>query len=304
MFEHLNTLIDTLSHDHRRGAAEIVEDAAGLFIDIARHGSQNPTGAEQLFSSAVRRLARGQPTMAPVLNLLNRTCLARERAWDDWEAFTGNLTAYRDERRSQLDIMVEHAAELPCVEGTLLTFSNSSTVVRLVTACRELGWPERVICGEGRPVMEGLVMAHKLTAADVPVTLYTDAALMSRIVECDGVWVGGDSLSRQGLVNKVGSRALAMLARAGEMPFISLMASDKLLPHSMIPFFKFLPQNPHEIASDEADELEVVNEYYETIPNELVSYIFTEQGLAQPEVLVDAIQHEPVSALFSQLVRD
>ena len=153
-------------------------------------------------------------------------------------------------------------------------------------------------------MMEGLIMARKLRAAGVHVTLYTDAALMSRIIDVDAVWVGGDAYSQEGLVNKVGSRALAMLAKERRIPFISLMLSDKLLAPEMLPFLGFLTQNPREIAADEAEGLDVVNEYYETIPANLVSYIFTEQGLASPKKMLDFIQFEQVCPSFQRLVQD
>jgi len=304
LIANLNSVIDSLSLDHRRGAAEIVEDIIELFIAIARVGVKDPDSAEQLFVRGVKRLAHGQPSMAPVLNLLNRACLAREKSLDDWGELTISLSEIRTFRKAQLDAMMFRIDALPKAKETLITFSNSSTVAQIIIACRRYKWPKKVICGEGRPLMEGLVMAKKLTSANVPVTVYTDAALMSQIVDADAVWVGGDSLSCDGLVNKVGSRALSMLARMKGIPFTSLMGSDKVLPADLCPYFRCLPQNPREVADDYAEELDVVNEYYETIPLELVDYIFTEKGLSKPEDLLENIQLEPVSSTFRQLVRD
>jgi len=303
LIANLNSLIDSLSLDHRRGAAEIVEDIAELLVSIAKVGVEDEEAAEQLFSRAVRRLANGQPSMAPVLNMLNRACAEKERAADDWEALRQSLEVIQEARKSQLNTMRSRIHELPKVTGTLLTFSNSSTVANLIITCRKNNWPERVICGEGRPIMEGLVMARRLTAGGVPVTVYTDAALMSHIVDADAVWVGGDSLCDDGLVNKIGSLALAIMAKTLDIPFISLMGLDKLLSTDMCPFSRFLPQNPREVASDDAEDLDVVNEYYEMIPLELVDYIFTEKGLARPTELLESIQEESTSRLFRSLAR-
>ncbi|MFH0764913.1 MAG: hypothetical protein V2A61_00685 [Calditrichota bacterium] len=301
MRSQLNSLIDVLSLDHRRGAAEIVEDAEVLFIEIARLGVKSPASAEPTFERAVRRLAGGQPSMAPVLNLLNRVCAVRELTDDDWPAFEAGIQSLTVTFRALLDRMEARVGEIPQARETLLTFSNSSTVTRMITACRRVGWPQRVIVGEGRPILEGIAMARKLTSAGIPVRLFTDAALMSRITEADAVWVGGDSLSRNGLVNKVGSRALAMLAKQRNIPFISLMASDKLLSPQMLPYFHLLKQNPREIAADDAEGLDVVNEYYETLPLDIVTHIFTEGGLSKPQKLVSQLETEPVCELFKSL---
>ncbi len=304
MSANLNSLIDSLSLDHRRGAAEIVEDIAELFISIARMGVEEPDAADQVFNRAVRRLAKGQPSMAPVLNMLNRACAAREKAVDDWETVEKTLKELHEERKSQQEEMRSHLHELPKVEGTLLTFSNSSTVANLIIACRQYNWPNKVICSEGRPIMEGLVMARRLTSANVPVTVYTDAALMSHIVDADAVWIGGDSLYCDNLVNKIGSLALAIMAKTLDIPFISLMCRDKILSTDMCPFLRFLPQNPREVAADDAEDLDVVNEYYEKIPIELVDYIFTERGLSRPAELLNRIDEETASPLFLELTRE
>jgi len=304
LIAHLNSLIDSLSLDHRRGAAEIVEDLAELFVTIARTGIEQPDEAECLFQRAVKRLAQGQPSMAPVLNILNRACLAMERLGDNWAELRKAFVELQERHRSQLDGMIARLDEVPKVKDTLLTFSNSSTVAGMIIALRERGWQGRVICGEGRPILEGLVMARKLTAADIPVTVYTDAALMSHVVDADAVWIGGDALYEKGLVNKIGSLALAIMAKTLDIRFISFMGSDKLLPNEMNQFFHFLPQNPREVAMDYAEELDVVNEYYEHIPLELVENVFTEKGLYRPADLLEASRKEKLSDLFRELAQD
>lgn len=303
MIEQLNARIDALFRDHRRGAAEIVQDAVELFVSIAQLATESPMSAEHLFDRAIRRLAKGQPTMAPVLNLLNRVCHAREESNDDWEKFAESVVALAERRRDLSEEMKRRLIELPPAD-TLILFSNSSTVAKLaLSAHLQFGWPRRVYCGEGRPVMEGLVLAQKLTMAGLDVTLFTDAALMSRVVEADSVWVGGDSLSHEGLVNKVGSRALAMLCRFQMTPFVSMIGTDKFLARAMMPYFGFLPQNPREIGGDESDTLNVHNEYYETIPLDLVDLILTENGVFDPTSLVGSIGEEPVSPLFAKLLQ-
>lgn len=302
MHEHLNAHIDSLALDHLRGAAEIVEDATSLFRDIARAGEKNIRNSSQLFNRAVRRLAQGQPSMAPMLNLLNRVCIAKENAGDDWTDFKVRLHRLITDWNTRTGQMVNFIKDLPREGETLLTYSNSSTVARILIACNEnYGWPHRVLCGEGRPRQEGLVMAKRLKSAGLRVQVYTDAALMSQVPVVDMVWIGGDSLSRNGLVNKIGSGALSLLAMIHNVPFISLMTSDKLLTPDMLMFFRLLPQNPREIIPEDIPGLDVVNEYYETIPLELICHIFTEEGLYFPKDLVNAIEYEPVSSLFQEL---
>lgn len=304
MTNHLNSRIDSLSLDHRRGASEIVEDSAVLLVDILQLNKGDPDTFQYMFYRAVRRIIKGQPSMAPILNLLNRACLAVEKYENDWENLKASFTGFIETNRFQVEQRIKLAEKLPVAKGTLITFSNSSTATSMIIACHELGWPETVYCGDGQPVMEGITMARKLKSAGVPVTLFTDAALMSQVVNADAVWVGGDCVSHLGLVNKVGSRALAMLAKSAGIPFISLTGTDKLLGAGMLPFLRLLHQNPREIAGGDAEGLKVVNEYYETIPLRLVTYFFTERGLATPRKLLASVEPEPVSELFRELARE
>jgi translation initiation factor 2B subunit (eIF-2B alpha/beta/delta family) len=304
VLEHLNSLIDALSLDHRRGAAEIVRDTTVLFIDICRLGAQDIHGLDLLFQRAIRRLVRGQPTMAPVLNLLNRACLAYEKNSGDWKATGDGIVELQSIREGIYAGMITRIGELPRSGDTLLTFSNSSTTAQIITECRNrFGWPKKIICSEARPVNEGLVNAQRLASAGFEVTVYTDAALMSKVDEAEAVWIGGDSLSREGLVNKVGSKALAILAKHERIPFISIMGSDKLLSPGIRPFFHCLPQNPREIGGDETARLNIVNKYYEEIPLDLVTAVFTENGMAKPDLLVESIKDDQVSPLFKSLVQ-
>lgn len=298
----INSLIDSLSLDHKRGAAEIVADAESLFGDIGKLGLTNPASGFQVLTRAVSCMTKGQPSMAPVLNLLNQVCLCWENSGEMWEQFLECLAGIRGSFTVKNDLMISSVDRLPKVNGVLMTYSNSSTVTRMIIEShKQFGLPEKVFCGEGRPVMEGLIMAKKLSAGGLDVTLFTDAALMSRIVEVDAVWVGGDSLSHHGLVNKTGSCALALLADKVKVPFISLMGTDKLLSTQMTDYLKLLPQNPREIAALEGEEYTVVNEYYETIPLKLIKYVFTERGLSKPASLLSTCENNRISSFFRQL---
>ncbi len=302
MVEHLNGLIDSLALDHKRGAAEIVKDIAELFAGISELSVDYPEVAEQLFFRAVKCLAKGQPTMAPVLNLLNQACQIYESVSGDWDRFRSGIDGLIQKRAVSLSAILSHINELDSSLETLIIFSNSSTVAKVVIKCYEKGFPKRIYIGEGRPVMEGLIMAHKLTSAGLDVTILTDAALMSKVEEADAVWVGGDALRRDGLVNKMGSRALSALAKHYGKSFISFISSDKILSPAMEKYFKYLPQNPREIGAERSETLKIENFYYEVIPLENITNIFCERGLKNPIDIVKDISDENLSPLFINLV--
>jgi len=304
MISHYHSLIDTLSLDHRRGATEIVKDSISLFSEIAKTAKKNPSDANQLFIRAVRCLAKGQPSMASVLNLLNDLCFIFEQSDGNWDKIIVDTDKNEAAFNMRKNEMLKNIESLPKPGAVLIAYSNSSTVAELIIeSTRRFDWPVKVYCSESRPMMEGLVMVRKLKSENIPTTLFTDAALISRTGEVDSVWVGGDCITERGLVNKVGSKALALIADRLGIPFITLMTSDKLLHPTLLPFFKFRSQNPREIAADEADDFDVFNEYYETVPLELVTYVYSEYGLNKPDKMINLSFSKPACNYFKELLQ-
>lgn len=109
-----------------------------------------------------------------------------------------------------------------CNAGALAT-AGYGTALGVVRAARELGKEVQVIATETRPFLQGArLTAWELLRDQIPVTLITDnmAADFMRRGEVDCVIVGADRVARNGdVANKIGTYALAVLARVHRLPF-------------------------------------------------------------------------------------
>src|SRR5439155_23245793 len=114
--------------------------------------------------------------------------------------------------------------------STIITFSRSSTVEHALLHAQRAGRHFSVVCAESRPACEGHETAAVLASHGVPVTLVVDAALVAEVPTAQLVLTGADLLSTDGLVNKVGTYALALAAKAAGVPFYTLCGSQKFLP--------------------------------------------------------------------------
>ena len=90
--------------------------------------------------------------------------------------------------------------------------------------------------------------------------------------------VGADLLSSRGLVNKLGTRPLALTAQAARVPFYTLCGGEKLVPSG------YDPPEQHEWPASEVwaeapAGVTVRNQYFEWTPLAELSGIVTEQGL-------------------------
>jgi translation initiation factor 2B subunit (eIF-2B alpha/beta/delta family) len=97
----------------------------------------------------------------------------------------------------------------------------------------------------------------------IPVTVIVDAAMYRFLPRAQMVFVGADSISPRGLVNKTGTALLALAAAKLSVPMYALCGSEKFLPESYEP-----PAEPPN--------------YFESTPLEYLTGIVTEDGVLRP----------------------
>jgi len=112
-------------------------------------------------------------------------------------------------------------------------------------------------------------------------TLVTEAQMALFAHEADGVMVGADTVLPEGdLINRIGTRLLALAAKDAEVPFYVVAETLKVAaPSEPLPF---APQEgtPKEICDEKW--LEVRNVYYDVTPARLVTSYVTERGALDP----------------------
>jgi methylthioribose-1-phosphate isomerase len=112
--------------------------------------------------------------------------------------------------------------ETHCNAGILAVGGIGSALAPMYKA-HQAGRTIRVIVSETRPLLQGArLTAWELTRSGIPCTVITDGMVASRLrkgdVHC--VIVGADRIARNGdVANKIGTYALALAARAHDVPF-------------------------------------------------------------------------------------
>lgn len=234
------TGIPSLRLDDRvSGASELEARLRTALAEAAARGS----GVDVLLDEAAEAVAARFPVMASLVSLVD----AARSAWDagGGEALGRALASHptRD-IAGRLADRLEARGPLP---RRILTHSRSATVLRALAelARRQRGAESRLpeaLVGEGRPEGEGRAMAADLAAAGYEARMVVDAALPALAAgtpaprplalppEESWVLLGCDSAGPGGVVNKVGSLALACAARQVGVPVLVLADSSKLVP--------------------------------------------------------------------------
>ena len=157
---------------------------------------------------------------------------------------------------------------------SVITLSRSGTVLAVLKLWHQKNKNLIVIVCESRPKLEGRLMAEELAANGIKVELITDAMMGLFALKINAAIIGADVILKNGnVVNKVGSKTLALLCREYKKPFYVVTSKSKL---SNKKIFKPKKNNPQEIWDKKVKNLSISNIYFEEIDKKLITKIFTD----------------------------
>jgi ribose 1,5-bisphosphate isomerase len=175
---------------------------------------------------------------------------------------------------------------------TILTHCHSTDALACVEAAREQGKSLSATVKETRPRKQGLITARRPQALDVAVTLIADGAAGRYLDDADHVLVGADSVTADGsVVNKIGTRTLAVNARERDVPVVVAAQTLKLDPATLSGHTVEIEQRAETELLSEADregldEIDVANPAFDVTPPRYLDAIVTERGQFPAESIV------------------
>ncbi|WP_049903374.1 NUDIX domain-containing protein [Halococcus agarilyticus] len=274
-YERVAPTVETIEADTDHGSAwlsvralEVLRDRAGVLAASAAGEDEDGDWSDLVTLAETLRTARASMTV--VANRINRTMAV---ANDDRnpEAVERTATAGIDRAFEADEAAAREAAAR--LDGTVLTLSRSGTAL---DALHRATIDEVLVC-ESRPACEGVGVAEEL-ADDRPVTLAIDAAAAHLLAEraVDAVVAGADTVFADGSVlNKVGTRAVAVAAAHENVPVYVVAASDKISTDPE-PEPEFADGDRDQVYDGDAD-LTVTNPTFDRTPAEHVTVV-TENG--------------------------
>ena len=157
--------------------------------------------------------------------------------------------------------------------NTILTLSNSRTLLQVFSIWRKKNKKLKIIVCESRPKKEGIILAKKLAHAGIKTELICDALMSQYIKTSDAVIVGADAVLKNGnVINKTGSRNAAIICKYYKKPFIVFAGVDKFTDEKS---FSPTTENTEEILKGQIKNLAVNNFYFEEIEKKLVTKCFS-----------------------------
>jgi methylthioribose-1-phosphate isomerase len=195
--------------------------------------------------------------------------------------------------------MGHHGNELVPQDARILTHCNAGalatagygTALGVIRSAMEHGKNVKVLADETRPFLQGArLTAWELQKDQIPVTLITDnmAGYFMRQKQVDLVIVGADRIAANGdVANKIGTYSVAVLANANRIPFY-VAAPISTIDFSLatgeeIPIEERSAKEVVEIHGKRTapEGIDIRHPAFDVTPNELVTAIITERGIAR-----------------------
>jgi translation initiation factor eIF-2B subunit delta len=291
-------ILKEIRSDNLSGASQLAEKTARFLLDFLRDSSE-----EELLLQ-IRTLSRAlvdtQPSMAPIVNLVDHLFQATKGLDDSPEIKEKGILAiegFLEGLTHGAERIITHALPLLRGKRTLLTHSYSATVLRVLECAKAV----EVICTEARPLFEGTRTAKELGKRGINVRLVVDFAAFSLVRECDLVIVGADAITPGGIVNKIGTYGLALVAKEEGVPFYVLAGKEKYLPSPFSYALRIDKQDPKEVIEEAIINGVVENFYFDLTPLNLISGVVTQDGVMSGQEVQESLDKMEISKELTKL---
>jgi translation initiation factor 2B subunit (eIF-2B alpha/beta/delta family) len=278
--------------------------AAAEFIALnleAVPPSEPYTAAQDLLEGLCDWLVATKPSMASVRNVVQIARVASQR--DELATKSDRVATIARAMRlyiQQSEQALRHVANgWPSVvsEGRkVLAHSYSGSMEALFQAAASAGTSFSLLLTESRPYRESRRLAESLTGFEIPISLYSDAAVAVAAASADVALLGADTVFRDGsFANKTGSLPLALACRRAGVPLYVATELSKVYlgPPEDIDMELRPPEelwDGWELA--ELGRVTVWNQFFERVDSEFVQGYITERGPLQPSDMSAAASAE------------
>jgi len=268
-----------LRHNNQSGASELAIETLSHLHELLQ---QTDTYSAAELESIVKELSWIRPSMHALANALKRW-LDQVLTLPFNNDFRVNyLKQLADIRVSLLQAshhVVRHACQLIQPGHTILTHSRSSQILALFTALKQQKIDFQVVTTISAPGNEGFLVAEQLNQWQIPVTVITDAQMARIMPDIDINLTGCDSwLADHCFVNKSGTYLQALAAKDFHKPFWvladSFKNSDEFSENAILETMA-----ADELGCPAGEFIQPINQYFEIIPDRLISGRVDENGL-------------------------
>ena len=166
---------------------------------------------------------------------------------------------------------------------SVMTHCHSSLVTGILLEAKRQGKDFTVINTETQPRLQGRKTAKELLKAGIKVIHVIDSVMRwaVRHYQVDLILIGADSITSEGtIINKIGSRLLALVAHEEHVPFYVASPLLKYNPETNLGILEIIEmRDPQEIWTNPPEGVEILNPAFETVSRRYIDGLITEAGI-------------------------
>jgi ribose 1,5-bisphosphate isomerase len=165
----------------------------------------------------------------------------------------------------------------------VMTHCHSSLVTAILLEAKKEGKNFKVITTETQPRLQGRKTAQELLEAGIEVIHVLDSAMRWAVkhFQVDLILIGADSITSEGtIINKIGSRLLALVAHEEHVPFYVASPLLKYNPETNLGILETIEmREPIEIWENPPKGIKIINPAFETVSRRYIDALITEAGI-------------------------
>jgi len=265
MSKSLNELVDDINSMKIRGADKIAIESLKFLRDVCKK-----KGFKKEFQTSVKKLQKTRPTAVVLYN-----CLEIVKKEKDIDTINKLLRQLREAPKR----IADRGKNIIKNNYSIMVHCHSTEALGII----ERAWKEKkkikVYVTETEPRDQGIITAKELAKRKIPVILIIDSAIEYFIKDVDMILVGTDAMRREGVVNKIGTYTMAVVAKEHKIPFFVAGNTLKLDKRKK---FKIEERDPDEVYVEHMKTLEVRNPAFDITPWKYVKRVITEKGIMTP----------------------
>ncbi len=166
---------------------------------------------------------------------------------------------------------------------TIFTHCHSTNVINALIYAKKREKKFKVYNTETRPLFQGRKTAKELKEAGIKVTMFIDSAIALAIekeskkdkIYANKIFLGADALTKNGIINKIGSKMVAELAHLHKIPLYIIADSWKFTKQKVPIEHRSL----NEVWDKAPKNIKIKNPAFEFVPKKYIEGIVSEFGI-------------------------
>ncbi len=279
-------MVETIRQNEATDPVIFALQAVDVFLYMShKYYLERPIEVNADIRGLCRALVRTKPDCAPLVNLANDMIKPLEDFYGrgEGERMRADMRARAERWREELlwseSQRILKAGRMVADDAKLVCSGFSTEIIGALREAKSNGVKFSVTCLEGTN-REGRTLSEELVRHDISAKVVFEKDLSSVVSGSTMVLIGADALSEEGLVYRMGTRALAEMAKEQHVPFNSLCGPEKCFPTGYHPKYT--------ITKSKSD----------IIPLELLTGVVTGDATLPADGLRDVLRKRQIDALL------